>query len=262
MGEDMEYISDSYVILTMLIFASFCAGFIDSIAGGGGFILVPALMLAGLPPQAAIATNKVPAVFGTATAAYNFIRSKKVIWPIAIVGLIFALLGGAVGSKLNQGISPDLLNKIVLMILPIAAIVTFIPKKNMKQNVSSFSKKELYIAAPFITFILGIYDGFIGPGMGTFLIIAFYSILGMDMVNSSAVAKIVNFASGLGSLVMYLKAGAVIMAIGIPLLVANVLGSYIGSKLAIKKGQSFVKMILIVVFIIMFVSLTIKIVKG
>ena len=162
----MEYISDSYVILAILVFASFCAGFIDSIAGGGGFILVPALMLAGLPPQAAIATNKVPAVFGTATAAYNFIRSKKVIWPIAIIGLIFALLGGAVGSKLNQGISADVLNKIVLMILPIAAIVTFIPKKNMKQNVSSFSKKELYIAAPFITFILGIYDGFIGPGMG------------------------------------------------------------------------------------------------
>ena len=258
----MEYISDSYFILAILIFASFFAGFIDSIAGGGGFILVPALMLGGLPPQAAIATNKVPAVFGTATAAYNFIRSKKVIWPVAIIGLIFALLGGAVGSKLNQGISPDLLNKIVLMILPVAAIVTFIPKKNIKQNVSSFTKKELYIATPFITFILGIYDGFIGPGMGTFLIIAFYSILGMDMVNSSAVAKIVNFASGLGSLVMYLKAGAVIMAIGIPLLIANVLGSYIGSKLAIKKGQSFVKMILIVVFIIMFISLTIKIIND
>lgn len=258
----MEYISDSYFILAILIFASFFAGFIDSIAGGGGFILVPALMLGGLPPQAAIATNKVPAVFGTATAAYNFIRSKKVIWHIAIIGLIFALLGGAVGSKLNQGISPDLLNKIVLMILPVAAIVTFIPKKNIKQNVSSFTKKELYIATPFITFILGIYDGFIGPGMGTFLIIAFYSILGMDMVNSSAVAKIVNFASGLGSLVMYLKAGAVIMAIGIPLLIANVLGSYIGSKLAIKKGQSFVKMILIVVFIIMFISLTIKIIND
>lgn len=258
----MEYISDSYFILSILIFASFCAGFIDSIAGGGGFILVPALMLAGLPPQQAIATNKVPAVFGTATAAYNFIRSKKVIWPIAIIGLIFALLGGAVGSRINQGISADVLNKIVLMILPVAAIITFIPKKNMKQNVSSFSKKELYIAAPFITFILGIYDGFIGPGMGTFLIIAFYSILGMDMVNSSAVAKIVNFASGFGSLIMYLKAGVVIMAIGLPLLVANVLGSYIGSKLAIKKGQSFVKMILIIVFIIMFVSLTIKIING
>ena len=150
----MEYISDSYVILSILIFVSFCAGFIDSIAGGGGFILVPALMLAGLPPQQAIATNKVPAVFGTATAAYNFIRSKKVIWPIAIIGLIFALLGGAVGSRLNQGISADVLNKIVLMILPIAAIITFIPKKNMKQNVSSFSKKELYIVIPIITVFL------------------------------------------------------------------------------------------------------------
>ena len=167
-----------------------------------------------------------------------------------------------VGSNLNLGLSQDTLNKIVLFILPIAAIVTFIPKKNLKQNVTDFTKKELYIAAPFITFVLGIYDGFFGPGMGTFLIIAFYSILGMNMVNASAVAKIVNFASGAGALVMFLKAGQVIIAIGIPLLIANVLGSYIGSKMAIKNGQAFVKKILIIVFIVMFVSLIIKIVQA
>ena len=257
----MEYIADSYYIFTFLIIASFCAGFIDSIAGGGGFILVPALMLAGLSPTMAVATNKLPAVFGTATAAYNFIRSKTVIWPIALIGLVCAFLGGMVGSNLNLGLSQDTLNKIVLF-LPIAAIVTFIPKKNLKQNVTDFTKKELYIAAPFITFVLGIYDGFFGPGMGTFLIIAFYSILGMNMVNASAVAKIVNFASGAGALVMFLKAGQVIIAIGIPLLIANVLGSYIGSKMAIKNGQAFVKKILIIVFIVMFVSLIIKIVQG
>ena len=251
----MEYISDSYYILAFLIAASFCAGFIDSIAGGGGFILVPALMLAGLSPTMAVATNKLPAVFGTATAAYNFIRSKTVIWPIAF-------LGGMAGSHINLGVTQDTLNKIILFILPIAAIVTFIPKKNLKHNVKDFSRKELYIAAPFITFVLGIYDGFFGPGMGTFLIIAFYSILGMNMVQASAVAKIVNFASGAGALVMFLKAGQVIIYIGIPLLIANVLGSYIGSKMAIKNGQAFVKKILIIVFIVMFVSLIIKIVKA
>lgn len=258
----MEYISDSYYILTFLIVASFCAGFIDSIAGGGGFILVPALMLAGLTPTMAVATNKLPAVFGTATAAYNFIRSKTMIWPIALVGLVCAMLGGMAGSHLNLGFSQDTLNKIVLFILPVAAIVTFIPKKNMKQNITDFSKKELYIAAPFITFALGIYDGFFGPGMGTFLIIAFYSILGMNMVNASAVAKIVNFASGAGALITYVNAGKVLFVIGVPLLIANVLGSYIGSKMAIKNGQAFVKKILIVVFIVMFVSLIIKIVQA
>ena len=169
----MEYIADSYYILTFLIIASFCAGFIDSIAGGGGFILVPALMLAGLSPTMAVATNKLPAVFGTATAAYNFIRSKTVIWPIALIGLVCAFLGGMVGSNLNLGLSQDTLNKIVLFILPVAAIVTFIPKKNLKQNVRDFSKKELYIAAPFITFVLGIYDGFFRPRMVAFLIMAF-----------------------------------------------------------------------------------------
>lgn len=254
----MEYISDSYLILSILIAVSFVAGFVDSIAGGGGFILVPSLMLAGIPTPMAIATNKLPAVFGTAAASYTFIKNKKVIWSIAIIGLICALIGGALGSKLNQGFSEDTLNKIVLTILPFAAIITFIPKKNLKQNISSFSKKELYIAVPFITFFLGIYDGFIGPGMGTFLIIAFYFVLGMDMVNASAVAKIVNFASGAGSLITYYIAGNVILAVGIPLLISNVIGSYIGSRLAVKKGQSFIKIIVIVVFIIMFVSLSIR----
>lgn len=258
----MEYISDSYYILVCLIAASFFAGFIDSIAGGGGFVMVPALMLAGLSPTMAVATNKLPAVFGTATAAYNFIRSKTVIWPIALIGLVCAFLGGMVGSHINLGVSQDTLNKIVLVILPVAAIITFIPKKNLKQNTTDFSKKELYIAAPIITFILGIYDGFFGPGMGTFLIIAFYSILGMNMVNASAVAKIVNFASGAGALVMFLFAGQVIIKLGLALLVANVLGSYIGSKMAIKNGQAFVKKILIVVFIVMFISLIIKIVQA
>lgn len=257
----MEYISDSYYILSLLIIASLCAGFIDSVAGGGGFILVPALMLAGLTPTMAVATNKLPAVFGTATAAYNFIRSKTVIWPVALIGLVCAFLGGIVGSHLNLGVSQATLNKIILFILPIAAIITFIPKKNLKQNTTDFSKKELYIIAPLISFVLGIYDGFFGPGMGTFLIIAFYFIIGMNMVNASAVAKIVNFASGAGALVMFLKAGQVIMIIGIPLLVANMLGSYIGSKMAIKNGQAFVKKVLIVVFIVMFISLIIKIVQ-
>ncbi len=258
----MEYIADSYHILILLMFASLCSGFIDSIAGGGGFILVPALLLSGLPPTLAVATNKLPTIFGTGTAAYNFIKSKTVIWPIAIVGLIFALLGGMVGSNINLGFSQDTLNKVVLVILPIAAIATFVPKKNIKQNVYDFSKKELYIKAPIISFVLGIYDGFFGPGMGTFLIVAFYSLLGMNMVNASAVAKIVNVASGIGALFIYIKAGTVVFYYGIPMLVTNIIGGYIGSKMVIKNGQQFIKKILIIVLIIMFISLAIRIVQS
>lgn len=253
-GDVMEYISDSYMILFLLMFASFAAGFVDSIAGGGGFILLPSLMLAGIPPHIAIGTNKLPAVCGTAAASLNFILNKKVIWSVAITGIIFSLLGSYIGSKINISLSHDVINKVIIFILPVAAILSFLPKKQLKtaQTLNNYDK---FLLIPLITFILGIYDGFFGPGMGTFLILAFYSLLGLNMVNASAVAKVVNLSSGVSALYVYLLQGSVIFAIGIPLIFANILGNYIGSRLVIKNGQKIVRYMLIVVIVIMFFSL-------
>lgn len=254
----MEYISDSYLILSILVVVAFITGFVDSIAGGGGFISVPALMLAGLPTQQAVATNKLPAVFGSAIASYNFIKEGKILWRFAILGIIFALLGGVVGSSINLNVSKETLDKIVLIILPIAAIITFIPRKKIRAEQREFTKFETYVVVPVISFVLGIYDGFFGPGMGTFLIVAFYSILGLDMVNASGIAKLVNFSSGFSSLLVFMKMGTVVYTVGIPMLFSITLGGYIGSKIALKKGQSFIKLIMIIVFVIMFGTLMYK----
>lgn len=255
----MEYISDSYIILFLLMFASFVAGFVDSIAGGGGFILLPSLILGGIPPHMAIGTNKLPAVFGTAAASLNFVLNKKVIWSIAVTGIIFSLLGSYVGSKINISLSHDVINKVILIILPIAVVLSFLPKKQLK-TAETLTNYDKFLLIPFITFILGIYDGFFGPGMGTFLILAFYSLLGLNMVNASAVAKLVNLSSGVGALYVYLKQDSVIFEIGIPLIFANILGNYIGSRLVIKNGQKIVRYMLFIVIIIMFISLLIRVV--
>lgn len=255
----MEFLSDLPMhILILLTFVSFSAGFIDSVAGGGGLLMIPSLLLAGIPSHNALGTNKFVAIFGSATASITFALNKKIIWRIALLGVVFSLLGSVCGTKTILLFDKQTVEKIILTILPFTAIITFIPKKKIKSDVSDFTSRELYVYSPIICFCLGFYDGFFGPGTGTFLILAFYSLLGMNMMNASAVAKVVNLASGVGSFITFAIKGNVLYSIGIPLAMANILGSFIGSKIAIKKGQGFIKIIIIAVFVIMFASLLLR----
>lgn len=255
----METFSDLPIyVVFILMGASFAASFIDSIAGGGGLVMLPALLLSGVPVHYAIGTNKLVAICGTSVALMNFIKSGKVIWRIAFWGLIFSLIGSVVGTKAILFFDERTATKIVMWILPFTAIVTFLPKKQIKSELSEFSKKDIYFISPLIGFVIGFYDGFFGPGAGTFLILAFYAVMGMNIVNASAVAKVINLASGVGAFITFAFAGKVLYGICLPLIAANILGGYVGSKMAIKMGHSFVRIMIIFVFIVMFISLLIK----
>ena len=245
-------------ILIALIIASFLAGFIDSIAGGGGLILMPSLLIAGIPPQIALGTNKFAAMFGTGTALSNFIRNKKVIWKIAFIGVAFSLAGSVLGAKAILVFNQETVGKIIMALLPITAIVTFIPKKQLKTKASSFTKANLFFHVPLVCLIIGFYDGFFGPGTGSFLIFFFYVFLGLHLVNSSAVSKVFNLASNIGAFIAFAIAGKVLYAVGIPIAFANIAGGFLGSHLAIRKGQSLVKVFLIIAFIILFIPLAVK----
>lgn len=252
----MESLFDlPFQVSLLLILVSFSAGFIDSVAGGGGLLMIPSFLLAGIPSHNALATNKFVAIWGSGTAVINFALNKKIIWRIAVMGLVCSMIGSVIGTKAILLFDEQTVKKIILFILPFTAIITFIPKKKIKSELAEFSGRELYVYAPLICFVMGFYDGFFGPGTGTFLILAFYGIMGMNMVNASAVAKVVNLASGLGSFVTFAIAGKVLYMVGAPLAVANILGAYSGSKIAMKKGQGFIRIIIIFVFIIMFASL-------
>lgn len=254
---ELLYDLSIYTILLLMVVA-FSAGFIDSIAGGGGLIMLPAFLLAGIPAQFALGTNKFVAITGTSTALFNFIKSGKVIWKIAIIGLISSFIGSIFGTKAILYLDEEVATKIIMWILPLTAIITFIPKKQIKSVVSDFSNIDLYVTSPIICFVIGFYDGFLGPGAGTFFIISFYAILGMNMVNASAVAKVFNLASGVGAFITFAFAGKVLYFLAIPLIISNILGSYIGSKIAINKGHSFIRVVIIIVFILMFISLVVK----
>jgi hypothetical protein len=242
-------------ITVILSIVSFFAGLIDSIAGGGGLLLIPALLLAGLPPQTALGTNKFAASCGTGTALFNYARGKKVVWKVAVYGVIFALLGGLTGSKAILALDNRVVAKIIVVLLPLAAIATLFPRKNAVRKKLDFSKITLLVKVPLICFLIGFYDGFFGPGTGSFFIIAFYLFLNLGLVEASATAKVFNLLSNLGALVMFILDDKVIYLIAIPLALANIAGNYLGSHLTIKKEAKLVRVFLMVSLTILFITL-------
>lgn len=244
-------------IIVILSIVSFIAGFVDSVAGGGGLLLVPSLLISGLPPQIALGTNKFAATLGTSTSLANFIRNKKIVWTIAMRGVLFALLGAFLGTKSILLLNNELIGKVIVFLLPIAIFITLLPKKNGSSK-TNFSRLDLNLKVPVICFLIGFYDGFFGPGAGSFFIISFHFLIGLGLVESSATSKVFNFISNLGALITFIFAGKVIYLLGLPLAGANILGNFIGSHLVIKKGASIVRFILIVSLSILFISLVLK----
>lgn len=237
--------------IILLTTVAFVAGFIDSISGGGGILTVPSLLLAGLPPHVALGTNKFMSTSGTAMALFNFGRNGKALWRIAIYGVPFALIGSALGARLVLSFNPETLGKMILVLLPIAVIFTLLPKKTAYEK-STFSGTELHFKIPCIGFFIGLYDGFFGPATGSFLILALYGMLHMNLVHASATAKIFNLAANVAALVTFIISGVINYSFAVPMAVANIAGNYLGSHLVIKKGQAVVQYALIVSFLLLF----------
>lgn len=241
--------------LSALILACFLAGFIDSIAGGGGLILLPSLILAGLPPQVALGQGKLISTFGTLAAIRNFVKNKKIIWKAIATGIPAGLVGAYVGAEIILLFEPETVTKIILGLLPVGIFLSFIPKKDHTNRPILLSKAQLYFGVPTVVFTIGFYDGFFGPGTGSFLILALHFILRFDLVSASANAKLFNFSSNAGALVAFVIAGKVLYGLAVPLVIANILGNHIGSRSAIKYGPKVVQKTLTLSMVLLMVSL-------
>lgn len=242
------------IIVIVLSAVSVVAGFIDSIAGGGGLLLIPALLVAGVPPQTVLGTNKFASTMGTSVALVNFVRHKKVVWRIALTGILFSMVGSLLGSKTILLFQNVMVGKIIVGLLPLSVLSLFLPQKN-RAAVDDISSRDLYMKVPPICLSIGFYDGFFGPGTGSFLIMAFYLLVGLDLIRASATAKAFNLASNIGALSVFLIEGKVIFLLGLPLAIANVAGNYLGSSLAIKMGNNTVRVFLFISLSILFISL-------
>ena len=249
------------IILFPLIFF---AGFVDSIAGGGGLISLPAYLFIGLPGHNALATNKLSSSLGTIVSVSRFANSKAIIFEIGIFSVIFSFLGSFLGAKLAMYI-PEYILKIILSILiPIAALLILF-RHNNNQNVekeTNYKKLKMIILSSLIGFSIGMYDGFFGPGTGTFLIIAYVSFMSLDHVKASGTAKIVNLASNISALLTFIIGGKVIFSIGLPAALFGIAGNWVGSGLALKNGSKIIKPIMIIVLALLFLKILSDIFQG
>lgn len=245
-----------YIGLTLLIIASFVAGYIDAVAGGAGLILVPAFMLVGLPPQLALGQEKLVSTIGTVAAIKNFIKAKSIIWKIVPIGIISALIGAFIGAKAILMFPSHIIEYIIFAFLPIGLLATLFKGKIVKNNQGEIKKSAL---AVFITCLLvGFYDGFFGPGTGSIFIIALYLINSLSLLQASATSKIFNFSSNIGAFVAFAIAGKMAFVIGIPMIIANLLGNHFGSLHAIKSDGAIIKKVLVITVVLMMFTLVYK----
>lgn len=234
-------------LLTAL--AGFAAGLIDSIVGGGGLVLTPAML--NLHPQLhilqAIGTQRTSSIMGTSVAAWNYLRRIKVERRILVPACVAALSASAVGVQLAKRIDGEVLKWTVLAICVVLAIYTVFRKDLGLREDRRFHPKHETMAAVAIGAATGFYNGLIGPGTGTIMVFAFVSFLGLDFLKSSAVSKTTNVAADLSSWAVLAFGGFVLWTLAIPLIIGNMIGSYIGSHLAIRRGQGFVRAVFLVI---------------
>ena len=247
---DMIISLESFIFLMI---ASFLAGFLDSIAGGGGLITLPAYMLSGLPMHMVYACNKFAAACGTTIATLRYYRNKMVDIPIGLTAAVGAFLCSAIASRIVLFLDDHTLKTMMLIVLPIVAVITLVNKNMGNENLShQFSQKKKYVLSFLIGSFVGFYDGLVGPGTGTFALIGFCLVLKYDMRTATGNAKFLNLASNYASLVVFLFAGTVYWIVAVPAAVFNILGNYIGTGVAIKKGAAVIKKMLMVVIVLLF----------
>lgn len=238
-------------ILLLLCLAAFAAGFIDAIVGGGGLIQTPVglILLPSLPVATVIGTLKVPAFSGTSFAAFQYLKKVDLNWKLLGIMMLLAFPSAFLGSTLLMYVSNDFMKPLLLVVLSFLVIYTY-AKKNFGQQIEkNISSQRQLLNAVAISFVVGLYDGFIGPCTGSFLVVAFIAIMGFDFLHASANAKMVNLATNFGSICLFMLKGKIIWAIALPMAASNALGGWLGAKLAINKGNGFIRIFFLVVVI-------------
>ncbi len=240
--------------LAVLGAVGFAAGFVDSIAGGGGLLTVPALLACGLSPHATLATNKAQAVFGAASSVTSFWRRNALQKSRAPYAFALGFVGSLVGAYLVTLAKPEPLKPVVLLLLGAAAIIVMLPRDRLKPL--TLARPALVYAG--VAFALGAYDGFFGPGVGSMLIVANVLVFRDSLTFASGNAKVVNFASNLAALILFLFRGDIHWKLALVMAGCNMVGAQVGSHLAIARGDRLVRVVVLVVVFALIVKIGIS----
>lgn len=240
----MEIVNYSLDVLPLLFFVAVTAGLLDTLAGGGGLLTVPALILTGVPPLAALGTNKMQGCIGTATASCMMFKNKKVAWGSVKHLMLSAFIGAAIGTTTVQFIRTDMLSFIIPVVL-VCIATYFLISPTPAENPSN-SKLKDWKYKNVIVPCIGYYDGMFGPGTGSFFALSGISCQGHNLLTSTAIAKTLNFSTNVASLTVFLIAGHIVWKIGLTMMLGQAIGAWLGSHCLFKINPTYLRGIIVV----------------
>jgi uncharacterized membrane protein YfcA len=236
-------------IIMLLCLAAFFAGFVDAVVGGGGLIQTPValVLLPHLTVSTVIGSLKIPSFSGTALAARQYLKAVKLDWNLVLIMALVAVVSAFMGSELLTVMDNQFMKPLLLVVLSLIAVYTFLKKDFGSHQSKEHSPIKQMVLAITLCMFIGFYDGFIGPGTGSFFVLGFVAVLGFDFLKASATAKVVNLATNMGSISLFLLKGKIIWSLALPMAACNAIGGWVGAKLALKKGNSFIRVFFMLV---------------
>ena len=243
----MEYIYSENTVYIILFFVAFIASLIDSIAGGGGLLTTPSMLILGISPLNVLATNKFQSCFGTFTSTYNYYKNGLLTEKKKSMYFCLSFIGSSIGTLLVSRISNETLESVIPVLL-IGAALFFITNKGPSEVKQNY---KLLFVFNLLVFAIGFYDGFFGPGTGSFFVLSFIVVKGVNIMRATAVTKLLNFASNFAAFIIFAFQGYVIWLLGLIMAIAQIAGAYTGSKFAIKNGEKVVRPVLVIVSLLL-----------
>ena len=246
----MDFFGYPIWVVLLVCTGVFCASFMDAIGGGGGIISLPTYLLAGLPMHFALGTNKLSSCIGTVASTLRYIKNGYVDWFLGIPSIVLALVGAHLGTKLHLAMDERYLKLVLLFVLPVIAMI-LLQKKALPEERKPLNENFRRAIVWSASLIFGAYDGFYGPGTGTFLLLSFCYLAKIDVRTASGNVKLVNLSSNIGALFTSLAAGKVLIPLGLVAAVFSVSGQYLGAGLALKNGSKIVRPVILIVIILL-----------
>lgn len=245
-----------YLIICPLVFI---AGFIDAVAGGGGLVSLPAYMLTGIPVHTCVATNKMSAFMGTSITTAKYAKDGFIPWKIAVFSIPCALLGSAIGANIALMIPDKTFKIIMLIVIPLTGIYV-LTKKDLFVQKKERSETLTIVISAISALVIGVYDGFYGPGTGIFLILLLTGLAGLGLTKANGLAKAINFSTNISALAVFIFNGQVLFELGLVAGLFNIAGNYLGATRFEKNGAAVVKPVIIVVLVIFLIKLFVELI--
>jgi len=240
----MEFSQITIELLSMLFIVAVVAGLLDTLAGGGGLISVPALILSGVGPLAALGTNKLQGSMGTATATFIMLKSKKVKWHEVKEVMAFAFAGAIIGAIAIQFIDSSILSYVIPIVISFIGVYFLLSPTPTEQQTKPKISERRYKGIIIPT--IGCYDGFFGPGTGSFFTLAGVSLRGHGIINSTAIAKTLNFSTNIASLIIFLIAGKIVWTIGLIMMLGQIIGAWLGAHCLFSINPKYLRILVVI----------------